>query len=320
MFQVRAKRGFCSVTHTAPTLRSQSRLRAFTLIELLVVIAIIAILIGLLLPAVQKVREAAARMRCGNHLKQLGIALHSYHDTNSYMPGGGFSPWEQHGSWPIQILPQIEQDNLARLNPQNNNANVLRTHGVAIFVCPSRRTNGFLSTGNYTIDYAAATPANAPGSWDQFWHGDIWGGYSGTWSSGAYRGVIARGGLWTPTGRWYGSKVTMTSISDGTTNTLLLSEKQLNPQAYVNGDWHDDAGWADGWDPDVIRYTGFTPNPDSRYNNQGGWEGYRFGGVHSGGINSLMADGSVRFINYNVDPNTFNAIGTRNGGEVTPNF
>jgi prepilin-type processing-associated H-X9-DG protein len=268
---------------------------------------------------VQKVREAAARMRCGHHLKQIGIAFHNYHDANGYMPPGGFSPWDAYGSWAVHILPFIEQDNLAKLNTANN-VDPLRYRGVSIYICPSRRSSTALGSqgGRFMMDYASATPANAPNSWDQFWYGDVWGGYAGTWGNNGYRGVIARGGQWG--GRWYGTKVTMNSMSDGTSNTLAVGEKQLNPQAYNTGDWHDDAGWADGWDPDVVRYTGFTPNPDSRYNNQGGWEGYRFGSCHPAGMNALMGDGSVRIINFSIDGNTFNAIGTRNGGEVVPNF
>jgi len=298
----------------------RQRTRGFTLIELLVVIAIIAILIGLLLPAVQKVREAAARMKCGNNLKQIGIAVHSYHDANGYMPPGGFTPWGAEGSWPYRILPYIEQDNVAKLNTSNN-VDPVRYKGVPIYNCPSRRNTAAIpAQGNrYLMDYAAATPAqvNNYNGWDQFWYGDVWGM---SWTGGAYNGVIVRGGQ-NGSGPWYGGKSTMTSITDGTSNTLMIGEKRLDTRNYFSGDWHDDCGWGDGWDPDVIRYTGQAGmNGNPRRDQAGGVYGYEFGSVHSSGIVGLMADGSVRTISFSIDPTTFNALGTRNGGEVISNF
>src|SRR5262249_49840787 len=106
--------------------------------------------------------------------------------------------------------------------------------------------------------------------------------------------------------------VTLENITDnnGTANTFLVGEKWLNYNNYQNGDWHDDQGWIDGWDPDVIRYTGFPPIKDSA-GSPYGWDGYMFGSAHTAGLNMCMADGSVRFINYSVDLTAFNCAGSR---------
>ena len=290
----------------------------FTLVELLVVIAIIGILVGLLLPAVQAAREAARRMQCTNNLKQQGLAIHMHHDTYKYFPSGGYTPWDTVGSWATHILPYIEQTSLANLNV-NKNVDILRYRGgPTVFFCPSRR--GSVATvsqgGRYLMDYASATPADSVGSWDQFWFGDTWGM---TWVNAKYRGAIVRGGL-DANGIWQGGKTKMASLTDGTSNTFVIGEKQLHPLRYESGDWHDDAGWADGWDPDVVRYTGFAPNPDERYDNQGGWEGYRFGSAHTVGMNVLMGDGSVRFMSFTIEPSLFNRLATRDDGGPIEEF
>jgi len=296
----------------------RSRKPGFTLIELLVVIAIIAILIGLLLPAVQKVREAAARLKCQNNLKQMGLAVHNFHDVSGFMPPGGFVPWGAEGGWACNILPYIEQGNLANLNTAKNVDPLRYKAGPPIFYCPSRRNAVASPTqaNRYLMDYASATPGDTPTSWDQFWYGDIWGM---GWVSQQYKGIIVRGG-YDSSGKWQGGKVTMVSITDGTSNTLMIAEKRLDSRNYVNGDWHDDCGWGDAWDPDVVRYTGQGAGPNPRKDSPGGVSGYDFGSAHSTGINTLMGDGSVRHITYSIDATTFNNLGTRAGGEVNANF
>jgi len=298
----------------------QATRRGFTLIELLVVIAIIAILIGLLLPAVQKVREAASRMRCQNNLKQIGLAVHGYHDALGYMPPGGYNPWGPEGGWPYRILPYIEQDNLARLNTGNNVDPLRYKPGPVIYFCPTRRAAQPTQNqgGRYLMDYASATPAqvNNYNGWDQFWYGDVWGM---GWTGGQYNGIITRGGPNSAGQSWVGAKVTMATISDGTANTMMISEKRLDTRNYMVGDWHDDCGWGDAWDPDVVRYTGQAVGANPR-RDAPGVSGYDFGSAHPTGINALFGDGSVRIIGYQVDPTTFNALGTRNGGEVIGNF
>lgn len=294
----------------------------FTLIELLVVIAIIAVLIALLLPAVQQAREAARRTQCKNNLKQLGLALHNFHDTLNRMPTGGTVPWPIDSftgsvsasdpvalgtGWMVQILPYIDQANLYN----SNNAAVMKSVAVGMYFCPSRRSSTVIN-GRGMNDYAAATPADSPNSWDQFWYGNTWGVPAGV----TYKGVIIRNSV-NNSGVQQFSR--LRDITDGTSNTIAIGEKWLNPANYNTGDWHDDCGYTDGWDPDVIRTTGFmlvNDAPSTGY----GWEGYQFGSQHTGGCHFLLADGAVRFISKNINATTYNNLGHRSDGSVIGDF
>jgi len=285
-----------------------SHRRGFTLIELLVVIAIIAILIGLLLPAVQKVREAAARMQCTNNLKQLGLAFHSYHDANNAFANGGKNICDapiaptvaaatctapsgggnsagccgplnrNEWSWTYQILPYIEQDNIFR---STSNGVVFATP-VKTFYCPSRRSP-ILFGGSAKTDYA---------------------GSAGTGSNG----VLVRTGL---------SVVRMLDITDGTSNTFMLGEKRLSLGGL--GQTYDDneAYVAPGWDSEIFRRSDIAPLPDNPGRNPGadplsGWS--NFGSSHTGIVVMGMADGSIRTVRYSVNAEQFRRAGIRNDG------
>jgi prepilin-type N-terminal cleavage/methylation domain-containing protein len=273
---------------------SRTKRAGFTLIELLVVIAIIAILIGLLLPAVQKVRDAAARLQSQNNLKQIGVACHSYHDANKALPTSGWDTcWPANPKdfgWATQILPYIEQEPLYKQAMAGNSYNVT----VKVYFIPLRRApHVYDPTGRAQVDYAAAT--SCPGDWNSFF-----GTSTANWHWHKANAIIRL----TETDPKQGAS--LSTFRSGTTNTLLIGEKRLRPSVYEYGDWHDDCGWTDGWDPDTFRCTGTPPREDDEDTT-----GYEFGGPSSTGFNVVLADGSVRMISYNIDPIVFQLLGDR---------
>jgi prepilin-type N-terminal cleavage/methylation domain-containing protein/prepilin-type processing-associated H-X9-DG protein len=297
----------------------------FTLIELLVVIAIIAILIGLLLPAVQKVREAAARMQCQNNLKQIGLALHNYHDNNGGLPpsmGPSGCCW---GTWPVLIMPQLEQNNAftkyvnwggddstgPRYGASPNT--VVTSLRLSVFTCPSDNPSTPISTmtnNNYAVNLG--TTGNAQQS-----------SLNGVTFAGAPFKIAAaaspkRG-------------ATLLQITDGTSNTLMVAEVLQGQGSDLRGFfwWGDAAGFTtylspNSAQPDVIYTTGYCNNqPQQNLPCNGtptttspAMMGAR--SRHTGGVQAVMCDGSVRFIQDNININTWRFLGTSRGGEVIP--
>jgi prepilin-type N-terminal cleavage/methylation domain-containing protein/prepilin-type processing-associated H-X9-DG protein len=321
----------------------QSR-RAFTLIELLVVIAIIAVLIGLLLPAVQKVRSAAARLQCKNNLKQIGLAMHNYHGgfekfPPGYLasnPGPGYS--DDHGpgwGWAAFLLPYLEQENLYRQIDQTREitdpANAAaRLTSLAVFLCPSDTGPRTFTVNKRGDSEPYSTPLlDANGQPVQLAHANYVGvfgnpevtpdpGFLNT--SDPNRGPQAQGML------YRNSRVRIGDVSDGTSNTIFVGERSSN-LAFAAWAGAPTGGQVPARLPDSFGYgpegaplyclghTGdkkdippHTPNSPVAHVDD-------FWSFHPQGVNFLMVDGAVVSINNSINPMVWRALGTRAGGE-----
>jgi prepilin-type N-terminal cleavage/methylation domain-containing protein/prepilin-type processing-associated H-X9-DG protein len=320
-----------------PPLVTTARRRGFTLIELLVVIAIIATLIGLLLPAVQKVREAANRMRCLNNLKQLALAAHHYHDATGRFPGGARLPVDVGGTpsggtnlW-VELLPYFEQGNLYKKWDSNDNRNnvaggrdAAQAQLISILLCPSDPLPA--RVWELTAETAASPP------WSRGFYGlSSYGGNAGKRSvhSGGPPAFprISRDGVF-----YLGSNIRLADVTDGTSNTFLFGERlhhdpefdRLRPLAWPDatpvGGW---GRWGYVANAGVMfQVTLHTAAPINYRVPPGGDfstlenRGCAFGSGHPGGANFAFADGSVRFLSDTTPLPTLQALSTRAGGEV----
>lgn len=308
------------------------RKRGFTLIELLVVIAIIAILIALLLPAVQQAREAARRTQCKNNLKQLGIAMHNYHDTVNVFPWG-FD--ERETLWTAMILPQIEQANLYSTliwqegtvgNWDFDGSPNEKACGTIIqgFMCPSMplgpRDNENIP-GRVPVSYRACAGSMVSS--------DDASTRPAGFNTAAFL-TLEQNNL---DGMFYGcSNIKMRDIIDGTSNTIMIGESRTSEYSKDGQQmdyWAFGSPQTGGWVLNGLGGTEYSeglgscvvkPNANLDLTVNGVLMEMAFGSYHVGGAQYTLADGSVRFISENIDLGVYRALGTRAGGEVVGEF
>ena len=307
---------------------------AFTLIELLVVIAIIAILIALLVPAVQKVREAAARAQCTNNLKQLAIAVHSYHDANKTIPHNGSRTFTSAGqsccgataprwSWIARILPYVDQGSLfvqANVSETTNldaNATVMAALEVTLPVlrCPSDDAK------TPRTDAANLSPMSVGVTNYKGVSGGNWGDGEARWLNGAPDGpftgplgTTSHSGITNGNGMFFRAdflrKLSLIQITDGTSNTLMIGEVIPGMDNHTSWPYANNSCATCGIGPNSMQLSGL-PYPSSDWPNV-----YSFRSRHAGGILFALADGSVRFINDTIPIASHRALCSIIGNET----
>jgi prepilin-type N-terminal cleavage/methylation domain-containing protein len=295
------------------------RRRGFTLIELLVVIAIIAILIGLLLPAVQKVREAAARAKCANNLKQIGLGIHNFHDAYGKLPPSRIA--DQYATWCVMILPFIEQGTLYQnwdTTKKYYNQDFTKfdpTAQVPLFLCPTRR--GPPQIGQIDEDVAAGPKGTlgdyAAASSDNSGANNEVDAYDQPGASGS---IIS--GIRNSTSGAWDSRTNFASVSDGLSNTVFIGEKHIKVDPAGFGLQKGDRTI---WNADSIDVfaraagvgKGLVSDPTTSTNQ-------RFGSYHSNVCQFAFGDGSIRAISVTVPEATLSLLVRRNDGQPIPSY